>query len=255
MIVRRHRGLASEGTAGDWAAQYLIQAGDEIDVAERPAGSLATPQRGESRLVVPMASQQHGEVSHAIEQRFDRHEFVVPPRQMGPDARPSPIVRSRYEAGANRIEADVACSRDQVRIVHRNGRKAALKKVAAPARPRVDEMGVAALRLSHRPSQTRAVARNDNKVNVIRHQAVCPNLDAKFARLLGRQVAIDFLVAVLEKDRLAPIATLRDVVRNIRNDDARETGHARNLRCCVDAGSSSERETMSFFVADAPNDE
>jgi hypothetical protein len=34
------------------------------------------------------------------------------------------------------------------------------------------------------------------------------------------------LVTVLEEDRLAPIATLSDVVRQSRNDDAGEAGHA-----------------------------
>jgi hypothetical protein len=44
---------------------------------------------------------------------------------------------------------------------------------------------------------------------VIGHQAKGPDIHSVLARLLGPKIAIDVLIAVFEKDRLAPIATLR----------------------------------------------
>ena len=66
-------------------------------------------------------------------------------------------------------------------------------------------------------------------MNVIGHQAVSPHLHPGFAHLLRQKVEIDLLVAVLEEDRLAPIASLRHVVRQARNDDASEARHADSL--------------------------
>jgi len=43
-------------------------------------------------------------------------------------------------------------------------------------------------------------------VNVVGHQAISPKLDFDPAHLFGQMVEIDLLVAVLEEDRLAPIA-------------------------------------------------
>jgi hypothetical protein len=63
---------------------------------------------------------------------------------------------------------------------------------------------------------------------------------------------LNVLVAVLEKDRLAPVAALRDLVRYIRNDDA---GHARIQQRRVDANNILQRETMSSCVVVAQNGE
>ena len=48
---------------------------------------------------------------------------------------------------------------------------------------------------------------------MIGHETVRPNLDPRLARLLGQQIAIDLVVAVLEEDRLSSIPALRHVVR------------------------------------------
>jgi hypothetical protein len=47
---------------------------------------------------------------------------------------------------------------------------------------------------------------------MIGHQTVHPNLDPCLARLLGQQIAIDLVVAVLEEDGLSSIPALRHVV-------------------------------------------
>ena len=59
-----------------------------------------------------------------------------------------------------------------------------------------------------------------------RHQAIGPYLDAGLDGLLGQEVAVYLVIAVLEEDRLAPVAALGDMVRQTRDDDAGETRHA-----------------------------
>ena len=69
------------------------------------------------------------------------------------------------------------------------------------------------MRFSDRQSQTIGPLWSQDKVNMIGHETVRPNLDPRLARLLGQQIAIDLVVAVLEEDRLSSIPALRHVVR------------------------------------------
>ena len=56
-------------------------------------------------------------------------------------------------------------------------------------------------------------------------QAIRPNRNAGLQRLLGQQIEINFVVAVFKKDRLAPIATLRHMMRQPRDRDANQPSH------------------------------
>jgi hypothetical protein len=66
-------------------------------------------------------------------------------------------------------------------------------------------------------------------MDVVWHQTIGPHLDTGLAGLLGQQIAVDFVIAVLEEDRLSPIATLRHGVRQAGEDHSGETSHDRNL--------------------------
>lgn len=45
--------------------------------------------------------------------------------------------------------------------------------------------------------------RFQDQVHVVRHQAIGPNRDAGFQRLLGEKIEIDFVIAILEEDGFA----------------------------------------------------
>jgi hypothetical protein len=66
-------------------------------------------------------------------------------------------------------------------------------------------------------------------VYVIGHQAIGPHRNAGFSCLLGQQVEIDFVVAVLKEDSLAPVAPLSDMMRQPRDHDASESSHMRTI--------------------------
>ena len=48
-------------------------------------------------------------------------------------------------------------------------------------------------------------------------------------RRVGQQIEIQRIIALLEEGPLAPIAALRDMMRNAGEDDAREPGHRLTL--------------------------
>lgn len=73
----------------------------------------------------------------------------------------------------------------------------------------VDEVGVASMRLAHRPAQPVSGLRGQDQVHVIGHQTPGPDLDPGLARLFGQQVAVYLLVPILEEDRLAPFLLCR----------------------------------------------
>jgi hypothetical protein len=44
-----------------------------------------------------------------------------------------------------------------------------------------------------------------DQVDVVGHQAICPDLNAGLAHLLAQQIAVDSLVAILEDDRVTSV--------------------------------------------------
>jgi hypothetical protein len=61
-------------------------------------------------------------------------------------------------------------------------------------------------------------------MNMVGHQAIGPARDAIRSAALGKQIAIKRIITLLDKNRLSPIATLRDMMRRPRNDDASACG-------------------------------
>jgi hypothetical protein len=56
------------------------------------------------------------------------------------------------------------------------------------------------------------------RANVIGHQTISPCFVLRFRRLFGQKIAIDFLIVILEEDRLPAVAALCDAMRQVRND-------------------------------------
>lgn len=70
--------------------------------------------------------------------------------------------------------------------------------MARPPSARVDEVGVASARFAHRPAKAIGRLGHHDQVNLIGRQAISLNLDLGFMGLLGEQVPIDFVIAILE---------------------------------------------------------
>ena len=101
--------------------------------------------------------------------------------------------------------------------------------MASPARSGVDEVGITPVRVAHR--STKAVFRlgHHNQMDMVRHQAIGPNLNTPLPRLLCQQILVDFVIAFLKEDGFAAVPTLRHMMGQYRHHDARETGHTSEL--------------------------
>ncbi len=64
---------------------------------------------------------------------------------------------------------------------------------------------------------------------MVGHLAIGPDLDAEATAGPGEPMAIERIVAVLEKDALAPVAPLGHTMRQAGDDDAGDAGHAATL--------------------------
>jgi hypothetical protein len=65
----------------------------------------------------------------------------------------------------------------------------------------------------------------DGKMNVIFHQAICPQLDPRFESMRRKELKIGFPVLIAEKNGLLPVPPLDNVVGITRDDDTRQTRH------------------------------
>ena len=67
--------------------------------------------------------------------------------------------------------------------------------------------------------------RLQDQMDVVWHQAIGPDRDSCLQGLLGKQVEIDFVVAIFKEDGLAAVAALGDMVGKPWNHDTRQTCH------------------------------
>ena len=93
----------------------------------------------------------------------------------------------------------------------------------------MNEPGIAAMQGRECAPQTIGIGRHKNQVHMIGHQAPGSNFNIGGAAALSEPIAIKAVIAILKKHLLPPIATLCDVMWNIGNDDAGETGHGRRM--------------------------
>ena len=105
--------LRSRCPARDGAAEQPLQPCDEFGVRQRPAVSFGAAHRCEGGFIARIGSEKPRKIAHAVKHRFNGHEIIVLPGQMGPQARPRPILGPRNEPGANRIKTDIANPGDQ----------------------------------------------------------------------------------------------------------------------------------------------
>jgi hypothetical protein len=110
-------------------------------------------------------------------------------------------------------------------VVEHDGGKAALEQMTGPASASVDKVCVSPVGFTDSAAKVVSALRLEDQMDVIGHQAVCPDLDARLQRLLQQEIEIDFVVAILKEDGLASVAALRDMVRKSRHYDTSESSH------------------------------
>ena len=221
---RRLPALAAALGGGEPAAHLFLQLGDEGGRSEWPAGSDVLAQHVElpaRRVVIEEAAPVRDQMIEGA--RLD--ESVVGDAEMCPGAGPRPVLRPRYQPRPVRVAFDVAQSRERVRLIHRAGAETSLPEIAAPALAPVDDEAVATMGVGDGRGHRLAGRWHQDQMDVVGHQAPSPDGYLPGTAMLTQQLDIKSVVVVTEEHRLAPIATLGDVVRHVRDDRARELGH------------------------------
>ncbi len=148
---------------------------------------------------------------------------------MVPGAAPAPLLRQGAKPCPDGILLDVSCSQKKMRIIHGKGSIPALPKVPCPALPSVDQPGVPAMHLAKSPRQVSGIPRDCDDVNMVGHEAVCPDINTTQACKLQKNGKIGGVVRFVEEYFLPPVATLRDMMRNVRQYNACYPRHWVNL--------------------------
>ena len=90
------------------------------------------------------------------------------------------------------------------------------------------------MRPAERGAQAPGLARHQDQVDMVRHQAISPDRDPGRARMFAQEIELDAGVRVLEEDLLAPVAPQgnlnpHDVLRQARHLHTRQSRHAKRL--------------------------
>ena len=128
-------------------------------------------------------------------------------------AAPGPLRRVGYQSRSHRVQFDVAEAAQQVVLIHDIRGEAALPEMAAPVFAEIDEPCVSTVRLSDCRCQGFLALGNDDKVNVIWHEAVAPDLNGVACAPPVDQVEVGLVVVIGKEGLLPTIAALGDVVR------------------------------------------
>jgi len=140
-------------------------------------------------------------------------------------ARPRLSARLAGESGPHRIPFHMAqCHPSMTRI---EGARvvAILPQLAGAPAADVQLMRVASVGAAECHRQRPTLFGHSNQMNVIRHQAMRENSQARLLRRGPRQAQVNLPVRIREEGPLAVRATLRDVVRHSNRDQAWKTCH------------------------------
>ena len=139
------------------------------------------------------------------------------------DQRQSPAAAGH--AHRHRVQFDITDRGHQMRIVHRITGKPPPERIAAPSLAKVDPACIAAVRLPQRSAQAIRILRHEDQMDVVVHQAPGKAARALRLRCICHQRQISMPIFVPEKHRQTPVSALGDMMRNLRDHDAREPGH------------------------------
>ena len=89
----------------------------------------------------------------------------------------------------------------------------------------IEVLDIALAQIPHQRRTTTILTWSDEKMHMIRHQAISMNRDLKLLCELTQVHQIDKVVAAFPEASIAVIATLDDMRRDSGNDEARLTRH------------------------------
>src|SRR5271157_2649235 len=183
-------------------AQILFEQRQKVLVAERPAGTLVRAE-GFQLLFSDGAGHQTAPVGGHFQQWSDLHQGVITPSQVSRRAAPAITAWCLDQSGAHVVELHVPRRGQEVVFIHDERGEAALPQVPSPALPEVDPPRVPATCLADGATQALGGLRDNDQVNMIGHQAICPDHDLLCAAELRHELEVVLVVFLTEESLLS----------------------------------------------------
>ena len=149
---------------------------------------------------------------------------------MCPRARPEPFLGAGRSSGRHRIVLDVACRCHQVAIIHRIAGEAPLEEMAAEVVAAIDPLGIGSVDAGQRGAQAVGIDGDEDKVDVVVHQAPGEARCAVPGAGGGEHGDISSAVGIVEEQCLLAVAALDDMVRDAWKHDPCGSRHAAGPR-------------------------
>jgi hypothetical protein len=168
-------------------------------------------------------------VSGSGEQRRHPDQAVVAAEKMRARAAPRIVFGPRDEAGANRVEFHIPCCGERVPVVHHVRSEASLPEITAPPFAPVDLRRIAPVSFTDGPAEAIGRSRNHDEVDVVRHEAVGPDLDLAAVAPFCSESDVEAVIVRAEERPLSTVTALRDVVRQGGDDYAGQASHGERV--------------------------
>ena len=118
---------------------------------------------------------------------------------------------------------------DQMMIVERERVKPLLPEMTAPALALIDGFSVPPMRFRQCPAQTIGLRRHHDEMDMIWHQTICQNRNSSRVTAFCDPSSVGEIITFAKESWQTSTATLRNVMGNLWDDDARHTGHDNEL--------------------------
>ena len=165
--------------------------------------------------------QQTAPVGGHLQERSDLHQGVITPFQVSRRAAPAITAWCLDQSGTHRVELQVPRRGQEMIFVHDERGEAALPQVPSPALTEVDPPRVPAMCLADDATQALGGLRDNDQVNMIGHQAICPDRDLLCAAESRDELEVVLVIFLTEERLLSAVSPLGDMA-----------GHARSYRTC-----------------------
>src|SRR5208337_386277 len=163
------------------------------------------------------------------QQRSDLHQGVITPSQVSRRAAPAMTAWRLDQSGAHGVELHVPRRGQEVVFIHDERGEAALPQVPSPALPEVDRPRVPAMCLADGATQALGELRDNDQVNMIGHQAICPDRDLLCAAESRDELEVVLVILLTEERLLSAVSPLGDTEGHARSYHTCQSSHGRKL--------------------------
>jgi len=205
-----------------------LQLGDEPGTANRPAGKGASLQHADGIELLGCRKKTSPVLGGAaiLPEIHIQKVSGIATAEVGGGARPGVLLDTLGKGGAEGVSLHIAKRNGQMGGVKRAGIKAILPEVASAAAAGIQINRIAAMGSAERGGEGIRFVRYGNQMNMIRHEAVGQDAEARVAGGAAEQGEVDLAVGTGEEDALAIGSALRHVMGRTNCDGTCKSRHS-----------------------------